>query len=130
MTTTTKKLTKTNKIDMLLAIEDVKSNPVLVEYLEHEKKLLAKKNSTKSGEPTKAQKANMELAETIYNAMVENRLYKCADIIKNVPECADMTTQKISPIMRNHENVLWVKVVDKRSTCYKKIVATEEQGEE
>lgn len=128
MTATTKKITKAQKYDMLLAIEEVKSNDMLVEFINKEKEQLAKKNANKSSEPTKAQKANEELAQVIYNAMVPNRLYKCADIIKNVPECADMTTQKISPIMRNHENTLWVKVVDKRSTCYKRI-EIEEQGE-
>lgn len=123
MENTTKKLTKTNKLDMLLAIEEVKNNPILKEYCEHEKELLAKKNATKSAEPTKAQKANAELAQTIYEAMVPNRLYKCAEIAKAVPECEGMSTQKISPIMRNHEDILWVKVIDKRATCYKKIVA-------
>ena len=117
-----KKLTKTNKIDMLLALAEVKANPVLVDFLTHEKELLAKKNASKSANPTKTQKANEELAQTIYEAMLPNRLYKCSDIIKAVPECADMNTQKISPIMRNHEDILWTKVIDKRATCYKKIV--------
>ena len=118
-----KKLTKAQKYDLLLAIEEVNGNPVLKEFVEHEKELLANKNAKKSSEPTKAQKANEELAQTIYNGMAEGKTYKCADIAKEIPECAGMSTQKISPIMRNHEDVLWVKVVEKRVTMYKKIVA-------
>ena len=121
-----KKLTKAQKYDMLLAIAEVKANPILVEFCEHEKELLAKKNSAKGAEPTKAQKANLELAKAIYNGMVENRLYKCAEIAKIIPECEGMSTQKISPIMRNGEGTLFEKVIDKRATCYKKIVLTEE----
>lgn len=118
-----KKLTKAQKYDLLLAIEEVKENPVLKEFVEHEKELLASKNAKKSSEPTKAQKENEELAQTIYNGMEVGKTYKCADIAKAIPECAGMSTQKISPIMRNHEDVLWVKVVEKRVTMYKKIVA-------
>lgn len=118
-----KKLTKAQKYDLLLAIEEVNANPVLKEFVEHEKELLANKNAKKSSEPTKAQKENAELAQTIYNGMEVGKTYKCADIAKAIPECAGMSTQKISPIMRNHEDVLWVKVVEKRVTMYKKIVA-------
>lgn len=118
-----KKLTKAQKYDLLLAIEEVNGNPVLKEFVEHEKELLASKNAKKSSEPTKAQKANEELAQTIYNGMEVGKTYKCADIAKAIPECVGMSTQKISPIMRNHEDVLWVKVVEKRVTMYKKIVA-------
>lgn len=118
-----KKLTKAQKYDLLLAIKEVNANPILKEFVEHEKELLASKNAKKSSEPTKAQKANEELAQTIYNGMEVGKIYKCADIAKAIPECAGMSTQKISPIMRNHEDVLWVKVVEKRVTMYKKIVA-------
>lgn len=118
-----KKLTKAQKYDLLLAIEEVKENPVLKEFVEHEKELLTNKNAKKSSEPTKAQKANEELAKVIYDGMEVGKTYKCADIAKTIPECAGMSTQKISPIMRNHEDVLWVKVVEKRVTMYKKIVA-------
>ena len=121
-----KKLTKAQKYDVLLSIAEVKANPMLVEFIEKEKEMLAKKNSSKSGEPTKAQKANEDLAQIIYGAMVEGKAYKCADIIKEVPACADMTTQKISPIMRNHENVLWTKGTDKRATVYTKLVVEDE----
>lgn len=121
-----KKLTKTDKYNLLLTIEDVKNNPTLVEFIEKEKEQIAKKNSKASSEPTKAQKANEDLAQIIYEAMVEGKPYKCADIIKAVPACADMTTQKISPIMRNHENVLWTKGTDKRATVYTKLVVEDE----
>jgi hypothetical protein len=121
-----KKLTKAQKYAMLLDEPVVQANPVYKELIEHEMELLANKNANKSSEPTKAQKANEELAQIIYEAMVEGKPYKCADIIKAVPACADMTTQKISPIMRNHENVLWTKGTDKRATVYTKLVVEDE----
>ena len=124
----TTKLTKAQKYEMLLNIEEVKGNPILVEFVEHEMELLANKNAKKSAEPTKAQKANAELATAIYNGMEPNRLYKCAEIAKAIPECSGMSTQKISPIMRNGEGTLFTKVVEKRVTYYKRI-ETEVEGE-
>lgn len=118
-----KKLTKAQKYDLLLAIEEVNGNPVLKEFVEHEKELLASKNAKKSSEPTKAQKENAELAQAIYDGMEVGKAYKCADIAKEIPECGGMSTQKISPIMRNGEGSLFEKVVEKRVTMYKKIVA-------
>lgn len=124
----TPKLTKAQKYAMLLEIAEVKDNPILAEFVEHEMELLANKNAKKSAEPTKAQKANAELATAIYNGMAPNRLYKCAEIAKAIPECAGMSTQKISPIMRNGEDTLFTKVVEKRVTYYKRIEA-EVEGE-
>lgn len=118
-----KKLTKAQKYTMLLNEPVVQENPIYKELIEHEMELLASKNAKKSSEPTKAQKANEELAQVIYDGMEVDKAYKCADIAKAIPECVGMSTQKISPIMRNHEDVLWVKVVEKRVTMYKKIVA-------
>lgn len=43
-----KKLTKVNKIDMLLEMVEVQANPMLVEFLENEKVLIQKKNSTRN----------------------------------------------------------------------------------
>ena len=40
-----KKLTKREKFEMIANIAEVKANPVLVEFVEHELELLAKKNS-------------------------------------------------------------------------------------
>jgi hypothetical protein len=42
------KLTKVNKIDMLLEMVEVQANPMLVEFLENEKVLIQKKNSTRN----------------------------------------------------------------------------------
>ena len=126
--TTTTKLTKAQKYAMLLEIAEVKDNPILTEFVEHEMELLANKNAKKTSEPTKTQKENAALATAIYNGMEPNRLYKCAEIAKVIPECAGMFTQKISPIMRNGEGSLFAKVVEKRVTYYKRIEA-EVEGE-
>lgn len=61
---------------------------------------LEKRASRKTEGPTKAQKANAELAEKIFSAMVEGVEYTTADIGGLVPELEGATPQKISPLMR------------------------------
>lgn len=122
-----KKLTKAEKYAMLLAIEEVKNNEVLKAFIEKEMELLAKKNGSKSDKPSKLQKENEAIAVAIYEGMSPNRLYKCSEIAKAIPECEGMSTQKISPIMRKHEGALWVAIVDKKGTSYKRI---EEEAED
>ena len=54
-----KKLTKKEKFQMLLEVAEVQANPVLVEFINHELELLAKKNATGSlRKPTKTQQEN------------------------------------------------------------------------
>ena len=61
-----KKLTKREKFQMLLEVVEVQANPVLVEFINHELELLARKNSTGSlRKPTKTQQENEILLEEI-----------------------------------------------------------------
>ena len=61
---------------------------------------VAKRNATKSNAPTKAQKANAELAEKVFGAMESDVVYTNADIAGLVPELEGATPQKISPLMK------------------------------
>ena len=54
---TNKKVTKREKFEMLMAISEVNSNPVLSEFIAHELELLAKKNTSEK-KPTAVQVAN------------------------------------------------------------------------
>lgn len=67
MANTTKevKVTKTMKFDMLLAIPEVSNNEMLVEFINHEKELIAKKSGSGIRKPTKTQVENETLAEKI-----------------------------------------------------------------
>lgn len=97
-TTSTKKITKRDRYNELLAIEAVNTNPDLVAFIENELNLLAKKNSADK-KPTATQVANEEIKNAILGYMKPYVKYTVTDFIKNVPECADKSNQKISAMM-------------------------------
>lgn len=116
---TIKKLTKADKFGMLLNIEAVKDNPTLKEFVEHELELLAKKNSAEK-KPTKTQKANEELKVAIAEGMEKGKLYTITELIKTIPECADLTNQKVSAVVRGMANI---ERVEQKGKAYFKVLA-------
>jgi hypothetical protein len=100
-TTKTTKLTKAQKFAMLRAIPAVAENPVLVEFIDHEVELLSKKNSAEK-KPTAQQTANAGIQSAILSVMSAepNRLFTITELIKSVPECADLTNQRVSALVR------------------------------
>ena len=96
----TKKITKRDNYNALLKIEEVKSNPVLANFVKHELELLDKKNSSRSKNPTKEQKVNKILKENILSEMEVGVEYTITDMIKQLPSCADLTNQKVSAVVR------------------------------
>ena len=94
-----KKMTKMQKFEMLSKLDAVKSNPMLSEFVAHEMELLSKKNSADK-KPTAQQTANAGIQTAILENMEVNRLYTITDIIKTVPECADLTNQRVSALVR------------------------------
>ena len=65
---------------------------------------LEKRASRKPNGPTKAQKANAELAEAIFEAMESGVVYTTAEIGGLVPALEGASAQKISPLMRGLVN--------------------------
>lgn len=119
--TTSKKLTKRDHFNTLLTLSEVKSNPVLVDFIEHELELLAKKNSADK-KPTAVQVANEGIKDAIYDAMQENRLYTITELIKEVPECADLTNQRVSALIRQMRDDHKVeRIEEKRKAYFRKI---------
>ena len=100
-TTKTTKLTKAQKFAMLRAIPAVAENPVLVEFIDHEVELLSKKNSAEK-KPTAQQTANAGIQSAILSAMSAepNRLCTITELITAVPECAELTNQRVSALVR------------------------------
>ena len=98
-TTTSTKLTKAQKFAMLRAIPAVADNAMLVEFIDHEVELLTKKNSAEK-KPTAQQVANASIATAIIEGMEPNRLYTVTEIIKSIPQCADLTNQRVSALLR------------------------------
>lgn len=123
MTTTnsTKKLTKRDHFNTLLTIEEVKSNPDLVAFINNELNLLEKKNSADK-KPTATQTLNEELKNAILAFMKPDEKYTVSAFIKEVPECADKSSQKISAMMVQliSENKV-EKIIEKRVSYFRKI---------
>ena len=91
-----------------------------LKFVEHELELLAKKNSTEK-KPTAQQVANAGVAGAIYNGMVEGTLYSITDLIKTIPECADLTNQRVSAIVRGMLGTKVERIEEKRKAYFRKI---------
>ena len=97
---TNKKMTKREKFEMLKAIKAVAENPILVEFIDHELELLAKKNASEKKQ-TPQQIANDGIKQTIVDAMIENGgLMTVTDIQKSCEELAELSNQRISALLR------------------------------
>lgn len=122
---TTKKITKRERFESLLNIEAVKADAGLVEFINHELELLAKKNSSEK-KPTAQQTANEGIKQAILDGMEDNRLYTITELIKNVPACAELTNQRVSALMRQLiADSLVVRTEDKRKAYFSKAVVGE-----
>ena len=120
-TTTSTKLTKAQKFAMLRAIPAVADNAMLVEFIDHEVELLSKKNSAEK-KPTAQQTANEGIKTAIVEGMEPNRLYTVTEIIKEIPECADMTNQRVSALVRQLMDAGRVKRTEDKRKAYFSLV--------
>lgn len=114
----TKKMTKADYF------KQIKANYNLTDeekaFIEHELELLAKKNSAEK-KPTAQQVANAGVADAIYEGMVEGTLYTITDLIKTIPECANLTNQRVSAIVRGMIGTKVERVEKKRKAYFRKI---------
>lgn len=119
MTNTSKKMTKKDYFFMLLNIADVQENEDLVSFINHEIELLNKKNSTEK-KPTATQLANDGIKNAILESMELDKLYTITDFIKNVPECAELSTPKVSALVKQlKDSGVVVRVEEKRKAYFK-----------
>lgn len=115
-----KKITKRERFESLLKIPAVSADPGMVEFINHELELLARKNSADK-KPTAAQVANENIKQAILDGMEDNRLYTITEIQKEIPACAELTNQKISALVRQLKtDNLVVKTEDKRKAYFSK----------
>ena len=114
------KMTKMQKFEMLANLAEVQANPVLAEFIEHEMELLAKKNSSEK-KPTAQQKANANLCDVIVSNMEVGKLYTITDLQKTIPECAELTNQRISALLRGMFGSRIERVEEKRKAYFRKI---------
>ena len=117
---TVKKMTKRDHFTTLLSLSEVKSNPALVEFIEHELELLAKKNSAEK-KPTAQQVANQAVADAILSHMTSdpNRMFSITELIKEVPGCAELTNQRVSAIVRGMIGVSVERIEEKRKAYFR-----------
>ena len=118
---TNKKVTKREKFEMLKALSEVKANPMLTEFIDHELELLAKKNASEK-KPTAQQVANEGLKDVILEVLKSNGgLMTITDIQKSAEELADLSNQRISALVRQMVDAGEViRTEDKRKAYFSK----------
>jgi hypothetical protein len=115
---TAPRITKAQKFAMIAELPEVKSNPMLSEFIAHELELLANKNSGEK-KLTAQQVANEAIKTAIVEAMVPGTAYTITDIIKSVSACADLTNQRVSALMRQLvEAKAVIRTEDKRKAYF------------
>lgn len=98
--TTEKKITKREKFEMLMAVAEVKANPILSEFIERELELLAKKNSAEK-KPTEKQTENAGIKDIIVEVLTdEEKGMTISAMQKKCAELAEYSNQKISALVR------------------------------
>ena len=119
-TSSSAKLTKAQKFAMIANIAEVKNNPILAEFIAHEVELLTKKNSAEK-KPTAQQVANDGIKSAILEGMEENHLYTITELQKSISECAELSNQRVSALVRQMvaEGAV-VRTEDKRKAYFSK----------
>lgn len=118
---TSKKLTKRDHFNTLLQLPEVAANPTLVDFINNELDLLARKNNSDNKKPTEKDIANQELKTAILEfATASGEQHTVTDFIKNVPACAGLSQQKISAMVRQMvEDGNLEKVIVKRVSYFR-----------
>ena len=87
-------------------------------FVEHELELLAKKN-TSDKKPTAQQVANEGIKAAIVAGMTANRLYTVTEIQKEIPECAELSNQRVSALLRQmKDDGIVTRTEDKRKAYF------------
>lgn len=112
-----KKLTKRDYFNALLALSQVQENPDLVEFINHELELLAKKNSANK-KPTATQIANESIKQTILDALTTEPV-TITDLIKSTPALSELTNQRVSALIHQlMDEGMVVRTTDKRKAVF------------
>ena len=118
----TKKMTKKDYFAILKATYPTTADNYdeVIKFIDHEIELLEKKNSADK-KPTAQQVANKSVQEAIYDGMESGKLYTITDLIKEIPECADLTNQRVSALVKQMLDTKIERIEDKRKAYFKKI---------
>jgi len=118
---TSKKLTKRDHFNTLLQLPEVAANPALVDFINNELDLLARKNNSDNKKLTEKDIANQGLKAAILEfATASGEQHTVTDFIKNVPACAGLSPQKITALVRQMvEDGKLEKVIVKRVSYFR-----------
>ena len=111
----TKKMTKRDYFTAILSkypLTDAEKD-----FIKHELELLEKKNSAEK-KPTAQQIANDGIKTAILAGMTPNRLYTITEIQKEIPECAELSNQRVSALIRQMVGNEIVRTEDKRKAYF------------
>ena len=118
-----KKLTKMNKFEMVMEIlvnGEFDNKDLLIEFVQHEMDLLAKKNSTGTvRKPTKTQLENEKYIAMIEEILLDKAPRTISDIQAENEILAEMTNQKMSALLKKLvDSQKVVKFVEKKKTYF------------
>lgn len=90
------------KREMFAVIADLcADNAEVVDFCNHEIELLNARKNHKSDKPSKAQRENAELAEVVFEFLMEaGGPVAAADVVEGVENPAIRSTQKVSALMK------------------------------
>jgi AmiR/NasT family two-component response regulator len=120
----TEKMTKAKAWGIVKTIVENSNHPQsaeLIAKIDNELVLLAKKNSAEK-KPTAQQTANAGIMSAIVEGMEPNRLYTVTEIIKSIPECAELTNQRVSALLRQLVEGGKVKRTEDKRKAYFQVV--------
>ena len=118
-----KKLTKMNKFEMVMEIlvnGEFDNKDLLIEFVQHEMDLLAKKNSTGTvRKPSKTQLENEKYVAMIEEILLDKVPRTISDIQAENEIFAEMTNQKMSALLKKLvDSQKVVKFVEKKKTYF------------
>ena len=90
----------------------------VIAFIDHEVDLLNRKNSADK-KPTAQQVANDGIKTAIVEGMTPNRLYTVTEVQKEISECANLSNQRVSALLRQlKDEGKVVRTEDKRKAYF------------
>ena len=122
--------TKREKFELLRTIPGVQENAMLMEFIQHELDLLARKNSGER-KMTVTQVVNEGIKAEILSFLGKGGQHTVTGLIKNCPACADLSNQRVSALLRQMvpDEVCKLTIKRKSYFCLPEFADIEEVGE-
>ena len=94
----------------------------MLDYANTELRKLDERNLARTSKPTATQKANEVLKEAIIAGMAHNRIYTIAEIVKEIPECAELSNQKVAAMLNQLKADEKVEKITEKRKVYWKVI--------